>query len=79
MTCMITVINDPVYILHAGNINTVNEPSKVVLDLKKFIKTLRESNVVISNLIAWTDNNKAFLTQFRSMFHLRINQVVDFN
>ena len=32
----------PVYILHAGNINTVNEPLKIVLskwlDLKKFIE-----------------------------------------
>ena len=32
----------PVYILHAGNINTFNEPLKIVLskwlDLKKFIE-----------------------------------------
>ena len=46
----------PVYILHAGNTNTVNEAFKVVLskllNQNKFVeKTLQESNVVVSNLI----------------------------
>ena len=54
-------------ILHVGTNNTVNEPSKMVLDkllnLKKFIEhTLSECNVVISNLITWTDNGKPSLT-----------------
>ena len=44
----------PDNMLHVGNNNTVNEPSKMVLDkllnLKKFIEhTLPESYVVISN------------------------------
>ena len=62
-------------ILHVGTNNTVNKSSKVVLgkllDLKKFIeKTLRESNVVISNLTTRTDNGKAFLTVIKTNGHL---------
>ena len=58
-------------ILHVGTNNTVNKSSKVVLgkllDLKKFIeKTLRESNVVISNLITRNDNGKAFLAVIKT-------------
>ena len=58
-------------ILHVGTNNTVNEPSKMVLDkllnLKKFIEhTLPESNVVISNLITRTDNSKASLTVIKT-------------
>ena len=62
-------------ILHVGATNLVNEPSKIVLDkllnLKKFIEhTLPESNVIISNLIARTDNDKASLTVIKTNEHL---------
>ena len=62
-------------ILHVGATNLVNELSKIVLDkllnLKKFIEhTLPESNVVISNLIARTDNDKASLTVIKTNEHL---------
>ena len=62
-------------ILHVGTNNTVNEPSKMVLDkllnLKKFIEhTLPKSNVVISNLITRTDNGKASLTVIKTNAHL---------
>ena len=62
-------------ILHVGATNLVNEPSKIVLDklliLKKFIEhTLSESNVVISNLIARTDNDEASLTVIKTNEHL---------
>ena len=58
-------------ILYVETVNTVNEPSKMVLDkllnLKKFIEhTLPESNIVISNLITRTDNGKAFLTVIKT-------------
>ena len=58
-------------ILYFETVNTVNEPSKMVLDkllnLKKFIEhTLPESNIVISNLITRTDNGKAFLTVIKT-------------
>ena len=64
-----------VNILHAGNNNTVTEPSKEVfgklLDLKKFIeKTLPERNVVISNLITRTDNGKGSLIGINAFKHL---------
>ena len=67
-------------ILHAGTINTVNEPSKIVLyklhNLKKFIKhTLPESNVVISDLITRTDNGKASLTVIKTNEHLHALQM----
>ena len=67
-------------ILHVGTINTVNEPSKMVLDklinLKKFIgHTLPESNVVISNLITRTDNGKASLTVIKTNEHLHGLQI----
>ena len=62
-------------ILHVGTNNTVNEPSKMVLDkllnLKKFINnTLPESNVVIFSLITRTDNGKASLTVIKTNEHL---------
>ena len=65
----------PGNILHVGNNNTVNEPSKIVLDklhnLKKFIEhTLSESYVVISNLITRTVNGKASLTVIKTNEHL---------
>ena len=67
-------------ILYVETVNTVNEPSKMVLDkllnLKKFIEhTLPESNVVISNLITRTDNGKAFLTVIKTNEHLHGLQV----
>ena len=67
-------------ILHAGTINTVNEPSKIVLykllNLKKFIKhTLPESNVAISDLITRTDNGKASLTVIKTNEHLHALQM----
>ena len=54
-------------ILHVRTNNTANESSEVVLgkflDFKNFTeKTLPESNVIISNLITRTDNDKASLT-----------------
>ena len=62
-------------ILHSGTNNTLNEPSKMVLDkllnLKKFAEhTLPESNVIISNLITRTDNGKASLTVIKTNEHL---------
>ena len=62
-------------LLHVGNNNTVNEPSKMVLEkllnLKKYIEhTLLESNVVVSNLITRTDNGKASLTAVKTNEHL---------
>ena len=62
-------------ILYVGTNNTVNEPSKMVLDkllnLKKFIEhTLPESNVVISSLITRTGNGKASLTVNKTNEHL---------
>ena len=54
-----------------GTNNTVNYPSKMVLDkllnLKKFVEgILPESNVVISNLLTRTDNGKASLTVIKT-------------
>ena len=62
-------------VLHGGVNNMVNEPSKLVLDkllnLKKFVEhTLRESNVVIFNLITRTDNGRASLTVIKTNEHL---------
>ena len=67
-------------ILHVGTNNTVNEPSKMVLDKllnlkciepEMFEHTLPESNVVISNLISRTDGNrKASLTVIKTNEHL---------
>ena len=62
-------------LLHVGTNNTVNEPSKMVLDkflnLKKYTEhTLLESNVVVSNLITRTDNGKASLTVVKTNEHL---------
>ena len=67
-------------ILHVRTNNTVNEPSKMVLDkllnLKKFIEhTLPESNVVISNLITRIDNCKACLTVIKANEHLHGLQI----
>ena len=55
--------------------NTVNYPSKMVLDkllnLKKFVEgILPESNVVISNLLTRTDNGKASLTVIKTNEYL---------
>ena len=65
----------PDNIIYVETVNTVNEPSKMVLDkllnLKKFIEhTLPESNVVISNLITRTENGKASLTVIKANEHL---------
>ena len=62
-------------ILHVETNNTVNEPSKMVLDkllkLKKFIEhTLPESNIVMSNLITRTNNGKASLTTIKTNEYL---------
>ena len=67
-------------ILHVRTNNTVNEPSKMVLDKllnlkciqpEMFERTLPESNVVISNLISRTDGNrKASLTVIKTNEHL---------
>ena len=62
-------------VLHVGANNMVNEPSKLVLDkllnLKKFVEhTLRESNVVIFNLITRTDNGRSSLTVIKTNEHL---------
>ena len=65
----------PDNMLHVGNNNTVNEPSKMVLDkllnLKKFIEhTLPESGLVISILITRTNNGKASLTVIKTNEHV---------
>ena len=62
-------------ILHVGANDTVNEPSKMVLDkllnLKKFIEhTLPESDLVISILITRTNNGKASLTVIKTNEHV---------
>ena len=55
-------------ILHVGTNNTVMSHPKGCL---RFIEhTLRESNVVISNLITKTDNDKASLTVIKTNEHL---------
>ena len=70
-------------ILHIGTNNTVNEPSKIVLDkllnLKKFIEhILPKSNVVIFNLSARTDNGKGSLAVIKTneqLHGLQINVI----
>ena len=63
-----------IIILHVGTNDAPNSTSRAVLDnilsLKSFIgKTLRQSNVCISNIVKRTDNGKAILTVNKVIEH----------